>query len=131
MNFKEYYITEDKVQFLNKTTLPMYDDMIANPGYFKNKKNTLSKVVHVTGTEYIRYVAKQFGISREKLIKQKSMKDVEKYKQSMLKGDKFPILVADIRDPDNFRQEGIHRALASEMIDPKMKIPILIVKNYK
>ena len=108
---------------------PNQMEMMANPDYWREKKGVEGGVHWMTPTEYIRACEIGFRRANEHgLVRSgRNPELVKEYAQAMKQGDIFPMLELDYRD-DFFGQEGLHRAMAAEMINVK-KVPVFIMKD--
>ena len=108
---------------------PNQMEIMANPDYWREKKGVAGGVHWMTPTEYIRACEIGFRRANEHgLVRSgRNPELVKEYAQAMKRGDIFPMLELDYRD-DFFGQEGLHRAMAAEMIDVK-KVPVFIMKS--
>lgn len=104
-------------------------EIMANPDYWREKKGVVGGVQWMSPTQYIQ--ACEMGFRRsgsQGLVRQgRSEKLIKQYASDMQRGDKFPMLELDYRK-DYFGQEGLHRAMAAEIINVK-KVPVFIMKD--
>lgn len=99
---------------LTTTDLPMYDEMIANPEYFKKNKGLRSQIyTTMPPSKYIDKCVKGSGVSREELLSNRDPEKIKKYAEQMQSGTKFPLPMVDYSH--GFTQEGLHRAFAAEL----------------
>ena len=113
---------------------PNQMEIMANPDYWREKKGVVGGVQWMTPTQYIQ--ACEMGFRRQSERRQsehglvrggRNPELVKEYAQAMKQGDIFPMLELDYRN-DFFGQEGLHRAMAAEMINVK-KVPVFIMKS--
>lgn len=110
-----------------KTGMPMYDDMLRLPEYFRREKGLSFHVSNQwTPEKYLERCAEGFKSTVERLNQTRDEELVDEYADKMMKREKFPMLVIDYSN--GFRQEGIHRALAAQKIGIQ-KLPVMIVNK--
>jgi hypothetical protein len=112
--------------FEKKTHMPMYDNMLANPKYFREQKGMVFKIETMTPDEYMAECAKgqhSTIMQEERTIDRNK---VDKYAKLMQSGEKFPMPVIE-HGKYGMIQEGRHRALAAKQIGVK-NIPVMVVR---
>lgn len=113
---------------LSKTGIDKYDDMLMRPRYNREVNNLTFKIEWMNPEEYIVRCAKLFNVSFERLFSHRFDKKIKKYRKMMEDdGIKFdmPILNYSLGT-----QEGLHRAIASMLIDPNELIPVMIIDDW-
>lgn len=113
---------------LSKTGIDKYDDMLMRPRYNREVNNLTFKIEWMNPEEYIIRCAKLFNVSFERLFNHRFDKKIKKYRKMMEDDDiKFdmPILNYSLGT-----QEGLHRAIASMLIDPNELIPVMIIDDW-
>jgi len=108
---------------LTTTGMPLYDDVMKTPAYYKERKRLVGKVEWMDPYTYLKKCADDvFGVSMEIVMDGVDLERVDKYVQMMKKGAKFPILTLE---PARGYQEGRHRALAAQQLG--IEVPVLTV----
>lgn len=123
----QHYLIEDIWRYFKKdsTGMPMYDEMIDNPDYYRERKHKDGKIIMMSPDEYL----KQSGIIHggHSMQSQYDQADPERVKDIINKikstGSKMPIPVIDYESKN---QEGRHRAVISKKLGLK-EIPVLVV----
>ena len=116
------------------TDMPLFDNMLEKPEYFREEKGVQFQIVDLTPDEYMKFCAMGKGHLPSGCAEDDIGVDgylVERYAQDMRRGDIFPMPMLEYKYSDFseriiFSQEGRHRALAAKMIGLKT-IPVLIV----
>lgn len=111
--------------FSRKTGLPLYDDMLKSPEYFREKKGKEFEIVEMSPSEYIHQCALGFKTNEENLRKTRDVNYFEK----MLEGEQFPMPLLDYSG-NHFGQEGLHRAMAAEYLGIR-KIPVMVISKVE
>lgn len=110
------------------TTDTGYYDMVLNkPEYAFWVKGLDGELEWMTPMQYYKECASMQKTSVNDQIRYVNKKTSEEYKEKMLDGEKFPVLIID---QDHKTQEGRHRAFAVHSINPEEKIPVLIVNWF-
>lgn len=119
----------ESINPFDDTTTGMSDhtEMMNNPDYWREKKNKVFKITHMPPGRYIELAAEGFNMSTDRLISTRDVELAKKYAGKMTDGETFPMLTLDY-SKDEFSQEGIHRAMAAEMIGVE-KVPVIITKK--
>lgn len=114
--------------FSTDPNTPNQIDMMKDPEYMSKKKGMVGEIVWMSPEEYIERSERGFrSIGEPGLVRQgRDPKLVKQYAQDMKRGDKFPMLELDYRG--GFAQEGLHRAMAAEMIGVN-KVPVFVTKE--
>ena len=114
--------------FSTEPNTPNQMDMMKDPGYMSKKKGMVGEIVWMSPSDYIDRCVEGFKrINEPGRVRQgRDPKLVKQYAHDMKKGDKFPMLELDYRG--GFGQEGLHRAMAAEMIGVN-KVPVFITKE--
>lgn len=107
---------------INKTGMPMYDDMMKDVEYFEKNKNKTYKIINMKPAKYISICAIKFGNDLRML--RESRQDNLKNKVGILEVEKWNIPMLDFTN--GFSQEGITRSLRAEKEGLKT-IPVMIV----
>lgn len=110
------------------TDMPMYDDMLKDPEYAKQKGHSF-EVEWMRPDDYIQQSAEGFGSSYNRL--QQTRMDTGKvgeYAGLLRSGHTFPMLVLHTTGDKRFTQEGLHRAFAAKEVGFE-KVPVMIVKT--
>jgi len=124
-----YEVTENKLQpFSTEPNTPNQMDMLKDPEYMAKKKGMVGSVEWMSPEDYIERCVRGFkSIGSKGLVQQgRDPKLIKKYAQDMQRGDVFPILELDYRD--GFAQEGLHRAMAAEMLGVE-KVPVWVTRT--
>lgn len=98
--------------------------------YMQKAKNRTGEVVYMTPAQYYQECAdnifEDVTVANLKLQRSSNSDFVERYKQAMLDGDKFPLCYLNYADNS---QEGLHRMMAAgEAFGWDTKFPVLVVK---
>lgn len=129
---------DKKISFSEKTDIPNLDDMIADPDYFKERKNREYKIEKMSPDKYIDIVAENYfnsvkgtfnapktvGDARKDIVSSRekntdALKKIESYKELFIPYIKF--------DEDGYAgQEGLHRAMVAKKHGVKT-MPVMIV----
>ena len=110
---------------LTTTDLPMYDEMIELPDYFREQKGVKFKIYkNFPPSNYIDKCAKANNMTREELLANRNEDKIKQYAKEMLSGTKFPLPMLDYSH--GFTQEGLHRAFAAEIAGLKT-MPFMVV----
>ena len=114
--------------FSTEPNTPNQMDMMKDPEYMSKKKGMVGEIVWMSPSDYIDRCVEGFKrINEPGRVRQgRDPKLVKQYAQEMQKGDKFPMLELDYRG--GFGQEGLHRAMAAEMIGVN-KVPVYIMRT--
>lgn len=128
------------------THMSDYDDMLHDPEYFKEKKNKVFTIVHMSPREYIQQAYDSFKEhghlqphdDLQTLVQSRSDTLITKYQEKMKKGEKFPMLVLDFCSrpsfsggrEKSFSQDGIHRAIAAHRAGVT-EVPVMVVDDAK
>jgi len=125
---KEYFTTSD-------TGMPTYNDMMADPEYFKRAKKKVWHIEYMRPDEYMERTIKGFsthGYTRSQVMAGVEQELVDKYADLMASGTKFPMLTLDYSGymgaTGEFSQEGRNRALAAKKIGAE-QVPVMIIQN--
>jgi hypothetical protein len=109
--------------FTTETTdMPLYDDMMKSPEYFKKNKGMTGSIETFTPNEYMTTLNQT---SSNTAIDPKL---VDEYAQKMANGEDFPMAVIEYQDGKIVNQEGRHRALAAQKAGVS-EMPVLIVNR--
>jgi hypothetical protein len=128
MKFQNYLTESEDVwkYFHKETDMPMYDEMIDNPDYYRNKKNRDSKIVIMTPEEYWDECAKIHKKTPESQSAICDKDTVDRIIKSIKEtGSKMYLPSLDYATSN---QEGRHRAMISKQLGLK-KIPVLVVNK--
>lgn len=101
-----------------------YNTILRKPGYALWVKGELGKIKYMTPDEYFTSCGKMqhtTALEQESYVEKSR---AEGYMQKMVDGEKFPIPIIDYSSK---RQEGRHRSYAIKLIDPTIKMPVLLV----
>lgn len=104
-----------------------YNDVLKKTDYMFWVKGILGRVVYMTPDKYYMLDAQIHNTDATTIMHHIFKETALKYKEQMLSGHKFPIPVLDFYQKG---QEGRHRAYAIKLIDPEMKIPVLVIKDF-
>ena len=105
----------------------MYDNMIKNPDYFKDKKGlTFTIFKNLPPSKYIDKCCKGTGVTRDELLSNREKARIDQYAQDMQNGHTFPMPIVDYTY--GFSQEGLHRAFAAE-INGIEKMPFMVIRK--
>jgi hypothetical protein len=125
---KEYFTTSD-------TGMPTYNDMMADPEYFKRAKKKVWHIDYMHPDEYMERAIQGFsahGYTRSQVMSGVEQELVDKYADLMASGTKFPMLTLDYSGymgaKGEFSQEGRNRALAAKKIGAE-QVPVMIIQN--
>ena len=98
-----------------ETGMPMFDNMIENPDYFRDSKGIKFIIYkNFPPSKYIAAVSKARGMSADELRGGRESKLITSYAEKMKAGEKFPLPVLDYTH--GFSQEGLHRAFAAQQV---------------
>jgi GNAT superfamily N-acetyltransferase len=124
-----YELAESKLQpFSTEPNTPNQMDMLKDPEYMAKKKGMVGSVEWMSPEDYIERCERGFkSTGSQGLVRQgRDPKLIKQYAQDMQKGDVFPMLELDYRD--GFSQEGLHRAMAAEMLGVE-KVPVWVTRT--
>lgn len=116
------------IPFSTDPVTPNQMDMMKDPEYMAKKKGMIGSIEWMSPREYIdkcKAGFKSIG-ERGEVERGRDPKLIKQYAQDMKKGDKFPMLSLDYRG--GFGQEGLHRAMAAEMIGVE-KVPVFVTRE--
>lgn len=120
--------------FQCKTWMSYYDNFLnaKDLAYMQQAKNRTGEIVMMTPEAYFRacsQIAFNYRVSSEELKYQRRInKKVEKYKELMAKGAKFPLCMLNKADPG---QEGLHRMMAAgDLYGWHTQFPVLVITPY-
>lgn len=117
----------DGDDYFDKTTdTSFYNDIMRKPEYMFWNKGYVGKIIYITPIKYFELCARMQRTSIEEQESYIDKNSSYKYMEDMLKGDKFPMPFIDYSAK---RQEGRHRSYAIKMINPAIKMPVLIVSD--
>jgi len=113
------------------TDMPLFNDMLKHPDYFREKKGATWTIEWMSPDEYIDSCRRGFYVSQGTplsydLRSDRDRKRAQKYAELMKQGTQFPMVTLDYRH--GFSQEGIHRAMAAELLGVK-KMPVMVIKK--
>jgi len=118
---------------LKTTDLPLFDNLLKHPAYFKRNKGMTRRIEFMSPREYFRRI-KQNRYERFKDWEEAGgfeewaeAQKIEKYANAMRDNSKFPMPSLEHRG-NYLSQEGRHRMLAAERLGID-RVPTLIVKN--
>lgn len=119
------------------TDTSYYDRFLNDEGrkYMEESRNVTGSITYMTPSQYYEECADLFNSSVQDIVRGREyskgrdgVRLVDSYKQSMLKGDKFPLCFIDY---SNESQEGLHRMYAAgEAFGWSTKFPVLVVTVY-
>ena len=113
----------------NKTTdMPLYDNILKNPDYFKKAKGLESRIELMVPGEYLKRQAEVKGVELEKDLKIIDRNVVEKIKESIKTGERKLNMLS--LEPEKKNQEGRHRAIAAKEMGIK-QVPVQIIELIK
>lgn len=124
-----FELTEAKLQpFKLEPNTPNQMDMMKDPEYMAKKKGMIGKIEWMSPREYIDKCVVGFRSVGEpgEVERGREPKLIKKYAKEMQQGDIFPMLELDYRG--GFGQEGLHRAMAAEMIGVN-KVPVFVMRT--
>lgn len=126
--FKKLNSLNENVNFYynNNTGMSFYNDLLKDKEYMFWVKGLVGDLYYMTPDKYFKKCADMQKTTVKEQLKYVDEKLAKEYKEKMLDGEKFPVLIIDYSDNS---QEGRHRAFASKMIDPSTEIPVLVVNN--
>lgn len=117
--------------FTKSTGMPTPDDIIGrSKNYYQTRKNIYGTIVKMTAQEYINLCRIGFRDTGEtgSVETARDKAHVQNIADAMLNGEKFDMPVLDYRY-GSFTQEGLHRAMAVRSINPREKIPIVVIRE--
>lgn len=116
--------------FTEETGTPYIDDSLHNQDYYKTNKGIDSNLEYMSPRSYISKAAHEFGVGYDDIVWGRTQDGrVEKYMEAMKNKDEFPALYIDTSNPNDFGQEGLHRAIAAERLGID-KVPVVVTKKY-
>jgi len=119
--YKQQYLTNPvRIFFSDRVGMPFYDEMIANPLYYKRTRGLTYKIEYMSPLEYLRRIARihtkrVYGmelpatLEDEIQVAKHNREIINQLKQLMLSGIPIDMLVLDYA---RNTQEGRHRAYA-------------------
>lgn len=115
------------------TDMPLFNDMLKHPDYFREKKGATWEIVWMSPHDYIDACRRGFHVSQGTPLSYDLRADrdrtrAQKYAEMMKQGTKFPMVTLDYRH--GFSQEGLHRAIAAELLGVK-RIPVMMIHKVK
>jgi len=110
--------------FKRETEMPLYNNILKNPEYFRKNKGFHHEVVEMSPDEYINECAIAQKTSVGKQYEDISPSLVKKYKEKTLKGSPMPMLSLETYDSGFKVQEGRHRAMVAKELGIK-KVPVM------
>lgn len=120
--------------FQCKTWMSYYDNFLNEKdlAYMQEAKNRTGEIVMMTPEAYFRACSQfafNYRVSSEELKTQRRInKKVEKYKELMAKGVKFPLCMLNKADSG---QEGLHRMMAAgDLYGWHTQFPVLVITPY-
>lgn len=115
--------------YLNSTGIPLYDNMLQNPTYYKIHKGKYHRIIHIPPDLYLSITEnEQSSRNPDIYIPWDDYKDNDKilnYKLLMDKGHQFHMPYMEYNQ-HHYSQEGRHRAGASKLAGHKT-IPVMII----
>lgn len=98
--------------------------------YMQKSKNRTGEVVYMTPVQYyeecVKHIFEDTTVESLKLQRSSNSEYINKYKEDMLAGDKFPLCYLNYADHG---QEGLHRMMAAgEAFGWNIKFPVLVVR---
>ena len=120
----ETYLNEG---FIEKTGLPLYDNILSNPSYFLNEKNVQSEVIQMSPDEYIQKCAEAMNVTTESLVSERQDKSLRQLIYALHRNETIFMPYLHYTK-EGFAQEGLHRALAAKECNIQ-EIPVLVVKE--
>lgn len=116
------------IPFSTKPNTPNQIDMMKDPEFMAKKKGMIGEIEWMSPRDYIdRCIAGFRSVGEPGEVERgRTPKLIKQYAKEMQQGDKFPMLELDYRG--GFGQEGLHRAMAAEMIGVK-KVPVFIMRT--
>lgn len=132
----------EAVTFLDKTDLPLYDQMMKNPEYYRDEKGMEFEIIDMPPQTYIdlcvegfwnrsHHIRRQYNFDKEKI-----RKHIEGDRERTIQGSdfwkkedhEFYMPVLEFGRGSDFAQEGLHRALLAR--DKKVnEIPVFVMFN--
>jgi hypothetical protein len=102
--------------------------MQRDPEYWAEKKGKVGEIVWMSPEEYIERCERGFkSIGEPGAVRGgRDPEKIKRYAADMKKGDKFPMLELDYSN--GFGQEGLHRAMAAEVLGVE-KVPVWVIKE--
>lgn len=144
LNWYKIAMQAEEMFDINKTDMPLYDNMLKNPNYFRENKNKIFEIVYMSSKEYYNKIAKGFWSTSdlekyyqdyqdyrnsgfEKRLMPSNLEKIEKH---LALGNKFPMPVIEYDEDGMLSQKGHHRVKLAE-IKGINSIPVMVVKNWK
>lgn len=119
----------EKVFNVKDTDIPIYNNMLKKPDYFKNNKRREFNIERMTPDEYMRKSADIHNSSVSNEMRAIDEDIVEEYADLMEGGEEFPMPFLDFADG---YQEGRHRVLAFKRVaDKGSKLPVMVITKYE
>ena len=114
--------------FTTDPVTPNQYEMQRDPEYWAEKKGKVGEMVWMSPTEYVERCERGFkSIGEPGAVRGgRSPEKIKRYAADMKKGDKFPMLELDYSN--GFGQEGLHRAMAAEVLGVE-KVPVWVIKE--
>jgi len=115
---------------ITRTGMPLYDELLKNPDYYKEKKGMAGTIIYMSPDSYIR----EAGKNREKpLTYDEELQGVDqnlvvKYMSRAISGEKMPMLVLDTVKKE---QEGRHRAMVAKALGLKEVAVLKVLPSKK
>lgn len=126
------YIRSNADVFKLDTGVSYYNNFLNEKdlAYMQKSKNRTGEVVYMTPVQYYEECAKHIfedtTVESLKLQRSSNSEYINKYKEDMLAGDKFPLCYLNYADNG---QEGLHRMMAAgEAFGWNTKFPVLVVR---
>ena len=132
----------EAVTFLDKTDMPLYDQMMKNPEYYKREKNMEYEIIPMSPQKYIdvcveglwnfsHQVRREFKFDKN-LLKHAVEKDrtitVQQQPFWQKEDHDFYMPVLEFGPDIDFKQEGLHRALVARK-ENLSEIPVFVMFN--
>lgn len=122
-------VNEALSNFILKTGIPYFDNLMDNPEYFEKEKNISFRIVNISPERYIRECADNMETTFNDLIENRQDKSKDDLVYKIKQGDELYIPYIQYGEA-GFNQEGLHRAIACYELGIST-IPVLIVYQGK
>jgi hypothetical protein len=114
---------------LKTTDVPLWDDVLKKPAYYKKAKGVSRNIEFMSKDEYFAKLLEGRGSDYESEMRMVEGAIAREYSKKMAKGAKFPMPGLEYGE-GSFGQEGRHRMLAAEMLGID-RVPVLMIRTAR